>query len=490
MANITAKLPPRATRPLGKSGTNIYKGWISYEDYARDLQGRLAVEAYDVMRKSDPVVGAILKVVKDPIISANWDIEPASDDPRDIAIAKHTKYEFFDRKLDYYDIMREGFSFLEFGHFVAEKIYDTSATYQGKPYIGFSEIASRKQRTILKWEMDNGQQGITQLTPYGGMVDIPRSKMLYVVNNQEGENYYGVSMLRTCYKPWKIKDGLEIMQAVALENMGMGIPYIKKLTANGQTVDETELANAREKIRQQRANEEGYWEFPDTIEVGFIDMKGHTTKDIAPELKRLDEQITLSALAQFLLLGQTGGGGSRAVSQDHSRLFVKALVAVARTWQMAFQRDVINDFVDLNYSNLPNGYPKLVFSTISDEDVPETSTAVATLLQAGGLTPGLELENRLRRMLNLPELSQEEYDKRQQAKQQQDLKQAKAAQPATPPDGDDAPADPQADPDNPEEDDPAGEANPNQKPDDNPDALAIADAERAEKQLLSILAER
>lgn len=488
MANTTGKLPRQATKEIGRSGTSIYGGRIVGVDFARDLQGWLALDAFDVMRKSDPVVKAILKVVTDPILAANWDIEPASKDQRDIDIAEHAKFEFFNRKVDYYDLMREGFTFLPFGHFVAEKVYDTSAVYKGKPYIGLSAINSRKQRTILKWELDDGTAGIVQITPYGGYEQIPREKLLYVVNNQEGENYLGESMLRAAYKPWKIKDGLEMMQAVALENMGMGIPYIKK-NMNGLTTTEDELQSARDHIRQQRVNEELYWEFPNSIEVGFIDMKGHTTKDIAPELKRLDEQITLSALAQFLLLGQTGGGGSRAVSQDHSRLFVKALVAVARIWQIAFQRDVINDWVDLNYSNLPNGYPKLVFSTISDEDVPETSAAVATLLQAGGLTPGLELENRLRRMLNMPELEQAEYDKRTQAQQQQVAQKSKAGAPAKTDD------DPQADPNNPEEDDPAGEANPKKKPNDQVDQPkhvqnAVAEAERVEKQLLDIIARR
>lgn len=476
MANIP--LPPGSSRALGESGTNFFHGYISGEDYARDLQGILAVRVYDVMRRSDPVIRAIIKVVTDPILSANWDIEPASKETRDIKIAEHAKYEFFDRKLDYYDIMREGFSFLPFGHFVAEKIYDTKAVYNGKRYIGFENIASRKQSTILKWQMDNGQPGITQTTPFDGSINIPRQKLLYVVNNQEGENYNGESFLRSAYKPWKIKDSLEIMNAVALENQGMGIMYIKKMTTGGQSIDETELENVRQRVRQQRANEEAYLEFPDTIDVGFLDMKGHTTKDIPGELKRLDEQITLSALAQFLLLGQTGGGGSRAVSQDHSRLFVKALISVARIWQIAFQRDVINDWADLNYSDLQNGYPKLVFSTISDEDVPETSTAVNQLMQVGALTPGLELENRLRRMLNLPELSQQEYDQRQQQKQSNDV--AKAQAPAT---TGDKPTDPQADQNNPETDGPAGET-------DLSVEATIAEAERIERELLSIIAGR
>jgi hypothetical protein len=83
---------------------------------------------------------------------------------------------------------------------------------------------------------DDDTPGIAQILPSGknGMgiggstANIPREKLLYVANDQEGENYFGVSLLGYAYKPWKIKDGLQIMNAVALENTAMGVPHIKK----------------------------------------------------------------------------------------------------------------------------------------------------------------------------------------------------------------------------------------------------------------------
>jgi phage gp29-like protein len=403
------KLPTGSGQEIGGSGTYFYKGYITAEEYSIDLQGKYGLQVYDVMRKSDPTIHAILNVCKQPILGAHWSIEPASDDPKDQEIAERANYEFFDRNIVFTDVMREGLTMLDFGFFIAELVYEITE-YEGIPYIGFKKIASRKQRSILKFAMDDDNPGVTQQLPnLGTAVNIPRNKMLYAVNDQEGENYFGVSMLRYAYKPWKIKDGLEIMNAVALENQGMGIPYIKK-GINGQATDEGELKTARSMLRQQRLNEEAFWEYPASLEIGFTDMKGHTTKDILPTIEYQDKQITLSVLAQFLELGQTGGSGSRAVSQDHSRLFVKALIAVARNWQKAFQRDVIDQWVDLNYSGLQNGKPKLIFSTISDEDVAETATAVAGLMQVGAITKDRDIENRLRSLLNLPALSTEAYE--------------------------------------------------------------------------------
>lgn len=409
MANTnTTSLPPGLGQEIGGSGTYFFRGYITAEEYSIDLQGKYGLQVYDVMRKSDPTVRAALNIIKWPILGADWSIEPASNDAADQEISDRANYEFFNRNISFHEVMRENLNFLDMGFAVAEIVWDNKALYDGSPYIGIAGINSRKQRSILKWQQDDASPGITQVLPSGQSVNIPRSKLLVIVNEQEGENYYGFPLLRYAYKPWKLKDGLEIMNAIALENQGMGVPYIKKVTANG-TIDEDELKKLRNRLRQQRINEESYLEYPDTVEVGFMDMKGHTTKEIIPTIEYQDRQILLSVLGQFLLLGANGSSGSRAISADHSRLFVKALVAVAKQFQFAFQQDVVNRWVDLNYSKLPNGYPKLVFSTISDEDVQEMSGAVKDLMEAGALHADRDSENRMRKMLNLPPLSEEDY---------------------------------------------------------------------------------
>jgi phage gp29-like protein len=199
------------------------------------------------------------------------------------------------------------------------------------------------------------------------------------------------------------------MNAIALERMAVGIPVVEK-DGNNTTTSEKELQRVRIAMRQLRANEESYIEIPGGIKISMLDMKAQTTKDVLPTIEHQNRQITLSVLAQFLMLGSTGGSGSRAVSADHSTLFIKSLEAVARTVQQPFQKDVINRLVDLNYSNLKNGYPKLVFSDLSDDDASVTAKAVSDLMNAKALTRDPGVENRLRHMLSLPELSQEMID--------------------------------------------------------------------------------
>jgi phage gp29-like protein len=481
MAENNLNLPAQSGQEIGASGTYFFRGYITAEEYSIDLQGKYGLQVYDVMRKSDPTVHTILNVCKQPILSADWDIETASDDPKDVEIADRARYEFFNRNITFTDLMREGLTFLDFGFFIAELVFE-KAEFDGKLYIGVKKVASRKQRSILKFELDNKEPGITQILPKGGMAEIPRSKLIYVVNDQEGENYFGISMLRYVYKPWKIKDSLEIMNAVALENAALGTPYIKK-GINNETTAESELAKVRTLLRQQRANEEGFIEYPASIEVGWFDKRTQSTKDVMPTIQYYDHQITLSVLAQFLMLGSFGGSGSRATSEDHSALFTKALKSVARLWQQAFQRDILNRWVDLNYSDLPNGYPKLVFNNIADNDITAISNAISSLVTSGAIRADRDMENRLRVMMSMPEISEEDYEN------YAEITKAKAN--GMPVDAaDDKEDESKGSPDNPD-DDKTGKELPEADPNDKTKAdrqKILNDAREAQKKVIELLA--
>jgi phage gp29-like protein len=429
MADPTSpKLPVPYRSEIGASGTIIGpNGFISGEEYNRNLIGRNALNNYDIMGRSDATIHAALQVCKNPIVAAHWSFKPASQDPLDIEVADFANREFFNRILDFYATMEEGLTCLDFGHSVNEICYEPT-TFNGQFRWGLQKIASRKQNSILSWAMTNNQPGVRQLLPFGPVKEIPMQKLVVFTNEKRGDNYEGISMLRFAYKHWYLKDKLELMNAIALERLAIGIPVIRKgQTANGPsnvTVDATALEQLKIALRQLRANEESYLEEPIGVLVEMMDMKGHTTKDVLPTIQYEDTQILLSVLAQFLGLGVNGNSGARALSQDHSKLFLKALEAVARVMQRGFQ-SVAKRLIDFNYSNLPNGYPQLTFDNLDDDDVTVISTALGTMVTAGVITPGVEVENRGRTLLNIPEISPEDYAAKQQEQQAQAEKIAK-----------------------------------------------------------------
>ena len=408
MENQKATTPTPTTKGLGKevgsSGTVIFKGIIVQEEYNTKLSSHLnAIKIYDQMRRSDATVRSTLQVCKLPILSSTWDIEPATDDDTDTEIAAFVKHELFDRNLNWHDFLREGLTMFEFGHSVAEKTYELT-DYEGKPRIGIKKIGFRKQRSIQAWETRDGKPGVTQQL-VGSSVDIPMVKLIIFVNDREGDNYQGTSLLRYAYKHWDIKDKLDIINAIALEKLAIGVPILKKPA----DADQADLVKARDAMRNFRGNEEAYQEIPVGWEVEMMDMKANSTKDVIPTIQYHDRQIQISVLAQFLSLGGSEASGSRAVSQDHSKLFLLSEEATAKNLQTTVQEQLIKQLVDLNFTSdmLKNGYPKLTFSKIGDENATELATNIKSLMEAGAMTYDPHLEDYLRKILRVPELPEE-----------------------------------------------------------------------------------
>lgn len=393
-------------KEVGGTGTVVFKGIITQEEYNTKLSSHInAVRIYDTMRRSDATVRSTLQVCKLPLLSSSWDIEEASDDKRDKYIAEFVKRELFHRNLNFHDFLREGLTMFEFGHSVAEKTYELT-DFEGQTRIGIKKIGFRKQRSILHWEMSNGKPGIQQqLITEGQTVDIPMEKLIIFVNDREGDNYEGISLLRYAYKHWDIKDKLDIINAIALEKLAVGVPVLKKPA----DADQEDLVKARAALRNFRANEEGYQEIPVGWELEMLDMKANSTKDVIPTIQYHDRQIQMSVLAQFLSLGASDASGSRAVSADHSKLFLLSEEAVAKNIQSTLQEQLIKQIVDLNFTKdqIPNGYPTLTFSKIGDEDTTSLADSVQKLMSAGALTYDPFVEDYIRKLLRLPDLPEE-----------------------------------------------------------------------------------
>lgn len=390
------------TGEIGRSGTLIFSGLITSEEYNRDLIGKQALKVYDRMRRSDATVNASLLVCKLPILSTDWSVVPASDSPQDVEIADFVRDQLFSSNVNFQDFLREALSMFDFGHSVFEKVYEV-ASWNGKTVIGLAKIGSRKQQTIYKWEMSDGQPGITQFIAGQDNYDIPLEKLIVFTHQREGDNYEGISMLRPAYKHWDIKDKLYLIDAIKLERQALGVVDVEVPTG----ANEEDVNAAVDAAKNLRANEEGYIKRPAGWTIEFMDMKAHTTADVMPTVSHHDRQITKAVLAQFLEIGAAGGGGTRSTSEDHTRLFELSLEAAAKNFASTVSKALIKQLVDLNYTVAQ--YPKLDHGKIGDENITTMADAVQKLVTASALTPDAEMEKTLRTILHLPDLP-EEYE--------------------------------------------------------------------------------
>jgi hypothetical protein len=392
-----------ALTELGDSGTRLFDGVIS-EEYNAKLQDVRGVAVYDEMRKSDGTVRSLVLAVTLPVRAANWFIKPASEDAQDQEIAEFVKDALFNApKFTFDDFLRHALLSLPFGVMPFEKVFGTRAI-EGKERIAWDKLAPRMPRSIQKWAIAGGAFGITQNTSEGKPVGIPGDKLIVFVNEMEGENWWGVSILRAPYKHWFIKNTIYKIDAIAFERQGLGVPYAKLpegATASDQAKAETILKNLR-------ANSHAYIVEPHDFEIGFKDMQSDKTRDPQNSIAHHNREIMKSGLAQFLELGaasSAGTSGSRALSEDHSDLFLQSLEAVARNIAATFNKQAIKELVDLNFDNV-QAYPALDFEGITETDAKALSDAYKTLVDTGAVTPQDADEDYFRDVLNLPEFEE------------------------------------------------------------------------------------
>ena len=397
------KAAVKAIIEIGDSGTRILDGIIS-EEYNTKLADTRGIVVYDEMRKSDGTVRAAVQAVTLPIRSAEWFIKPASEETKDQEIAEFVRKAVFEHPdMTFDDFLREALLSLPFGVMVFEKVFG-ARDIDGKTRIVWEKLAPRLPRSIQKWAIAGNMFGITQNRSDGSVVEIPGDKLIVFVNEKEGENWWGTSILRAAYKHWFIKNTIYKIDAIAFERQGLGVPYVK--LPEGYT--ERDRARAEEILKNLRANSQAYIIEPHDYEIGFKDMNADKTRDPQNSIAHHNREIMKSVLAQFLELGATGASGSsgsRALSEDHSDLFLQAIESVARSIASAFNKQAIRELVDLNFDGV-KAYPSLDFEGITATDAQQIATAYQTLINAGGVTAQEADEDYFREVLGLPEFDE------------------------------------------------------------------------------------
>ena len=394
------------TTELGGTGTAIFSGIISTDEYVTDLKGMKLIETVDQMRWSDASIGLALLAVTLPLLSAEWDITAVSEDTQDVEVADFVHHCLFDL-LPWNDNLRQALLSLAYGHYVFELVYGFEESK-----IVFKKWAPRLPKTLYKWNTEKGDlKSITQRFTQDDKtieIDIPIEKLMVFVHSKEGDNWLGTSILRQAYKHWYFRDKYYKIDAIATERHGVGIPVIT-LPEGYTDQDKTE---AEELGRNLRSNEQAYIVRPSNKwEIEMLDMKASSIKDPKEMLDHHTREILKSVLAQFVELG-SGSTGSYALSKDQSAFFLNSMDSMAKDLEDVIFEHAIKPLVDLNFN--VKEYPKLTHGDLGTTDIDIVSNAIQSLVLAGAITPDLEMEDYLRTLLKLPEMSEEERKLREQ----------------------------------------------------------------------------
>lgn len=394
----------------GKTGLFQFSGYV-FEDFLREFHGREAYKRFHEMRLNSPVVGALLTAIEQSIRKVTWTFtsEEGPADPR-LEILENSMRHM---TTSWGEHVMEALSMLPFGFALFEIVYQR---WEDGSVI-WKKLAPRGQDTVLHWYF-NEEGGITgfqqQAPPHYELTDIPIEKLLLYRTRSEKNNPEGRSILRQAWIPYYYAKNLMQIEAIGVERDLAGLPVIT--LPSGATTDpndkNSDAAKAAKMVRNIRVDEQMGIVLPTGWQLQLLSTGGSRAFDTNQIIARYESRIMMSALAQFLMLGQNGRGGSNALSQDQSHLFMEAVNAPA---------DVIAD--EISHQAIPklmklNGYEAdglvLSHSAAGDVDINILAAALQQVQPFLSWTPQDEVW--LRDVMRLPALAEEdiqvERDKR------------------------------------------------------------------------------
>jgi hypothetical protein len=423
-------------REIGRTGTVNTQGFITDEELNAKLRWPSNLTIYDQMRRTDSGVRWMLALVKTPIRSATWTVEPASESDQDREVAAFVEHCLFNHIEGGWDeFLRQALFYLDYGHMVFETLaaagsvtFDVSdrdneeKVTKSKDAIVIRRLAPRMPSTIQKWipkgknpsELAAIEQ---QLFDGTGAIRISADRLIIFTNEKEGDDWRGVSLLRSAYKNWRFKNELENMEAIAYER-STGLPVVYP-PDNARQDEVDKMEEALQSIRQGDAL---YIVMPGPKAGTTDDKNGWVLEDHAikgdawgsPDvaIRRHDTNLARNVLAEFMLLGQ-GGTGARATADVQQDPYYGAVEATVGYMEGVLNEKLVAPLVGWNYD--VDHPPKLKASKIHAKAIESTATMVSTLAQQDLIVPDDRLEAWLRELTDAPPIDHKSKEARAEA---------------------------------------------------------------------------
>lgn len=409
-------------KQLGTTGLKRHGPYV-YEEFLPELRWPRAGKVYQEMADNDPVIGAILYLAEMLIRGTSWSVEPASTSKEDTEAAEFLESCMNDMEMSWPDTISEILSMLTYGFSFHEVLYkvrrgptERSPRYRSKysdGKIGWRNLPVRSQDSLNGWvfNKDNEAVAFEQLAePNYQKVIIPFSKGLLFRTRVTRDNPEGKSLLRNAYRPWFFKKHFEEIEGIGIERDLAGFPVLQ--TPEGLDLwneDDPQMVALRQRAEALVANvrrdsEEGIL-LPYGWDLKLLTSGSSRQIDIGNTIERYDNRIAITLLSDIILLGSKSG--SFALADTKQSMLAASLQAQLLNIADVFNTKAVprlfqaNNF--MNYESLP----KIVPGQIQTPSLKE----VALILRAMGLeiNDDMELQNYLRRVMNMPELTEADH---------------------------------------------------------------------------------
>ena len=428
-----------AKQELGVAGTNTYTGYLRQDEFLRELKGKRAIKSFREMRDNDSTIGAVMYATEQVLRDNKYKVE-ASPEDTDGRYKEFVESVLSDMEHCLDDHIAEALSSLTYGFALFEVVYkrrkgtNSEALKHYSKYddnlIGIRKLAPRAQWTIERFDIDSKTGeilGVFQEINWKGKSNyIPKSKLLHYKTTTTNSDPSGRSILRNAYTSYKYLTGLQEVEAIAIERELHGIPvgripveYFGDEATDSQKAVKAEFERI---LRDVKFNEQGYILIPSEpyrdadgrptdlplVDIQLISSQGTRNIDIDPVIKRYQNDIARSVMAEFLMLGG-GSHGSYALSKSKTDLFLRALESYIGAIFDVINRQLLEPLFRLNGFDLKY-CPKIVPGDVAPHDLRELGAFLRNLNGADiNLSNQTQIIDALLENADLPELDKESY---------------------------------------------------------------------------------
>lgn len=421
---------------IGSTGLRRWGGHI-HEERLNELKGTRWIRTILEM-ENDPVVGAILFSIEMLIRQVEWTVEPFEETSSDVEVAEFVNSCLHDMNTSWTDTLAEILTMLPYGWSYFEVVHkirngpDAKGHHRSKytdGRIGWRKWGSRAQETLWKWEFDEGGgiNGLWQLAPPNfKTVYIPIEKALLFRTSVRKGSPEGRSILRTAYRPWYFMRKIQNHEGVGIERDLTGLPvgYVPSDLLSSDAPPEkvaTRNAMLETLMRIKRDEQEGLLWPGDRDDSGnriteltLLSSGGSRQHDTDSIIRRYEQRIAMSVLADFIMLGHERVG-TNSLSRDKTNMFVTAIGAWLDNIADTINRHAIPRLLEVNGMDLTR-CPSLAHGEVSKVSIEELGDYVSKLSGTGAITFDNEMERHLRQQADMPPLADtEERDRTQQA---------------------------------------------------------------------------
>lgn len=411
----------KPTDELGQTGLRQFAGMVE-ETYLKELRYPGAYEKYNEMRRRDPSIASLLNAVRLLARPVSWEVEPAGTSEPDQRAAEFLSQCLDDMSITLEDAAEDLLTAIPFGWAWDEIVYKRRRGMKADPAskfddnaIGWRKFAPRRQSSFYAWEFDpnGGTQGLWQSVQHSTKpIFLPIEKSIHFTAQRDMGNPEGMPLLEPSYEPWHFAKNLQIILGIGAERSFVGLPVFTYGTLeNPYQPTDDDKALIERMGKALRVDEKAWVSIPGQIGFELVTVSNSNATWVLDVIKQFRIWMLMTVLADFIALGVMATGGSYALGQDKSELFLMGVDGWLDKLAHPDKLGVLNRYAvpRLFGYNMFDGitdYPRIKHSSVQKPNLPALSSYLQSL--SAFITPDAVLEATLRKLANLPPPDEEQ----------------------------------------------------------------------------------